>query len=157
VAKLFQVAAVALGFAGIAYLTAMVDDLVGEADPALPRQNLHQLLFDLLRRVAFGQSEPSGNAEDVRINDDTLGLSKADAEHDVGGLAGGSRDGDEFREGLRNLPAEIFGDLFRRALDRLGLVVEEACGTNERFKLGERPCIARKEWWLPAAPTACDG
>ena len=75
VAKLLEVAAVALGFAGFADLAAVMDDLVGEVDPAVLRQNdLHQLLLDFLRRFAFGKPETARDAEDVCVDDHAFGL-----------------------------------------------------------------------------------
>jgi hypothetical protein len=68
VAELFQVAAVAFGFAGVAGLTAVMDELMGKGDPAVLGKDAHQLLLDFLGRVAFGQTEAAGDAEDVRID-----------------------------------------------------------------------------------------
>ena len=84
-----------------------MDELVGEGDPAILRQNLHQFLLDLLRRVAFGQPQPARDAEDMRVHDHAFGLAEANAQHDIGGLAGRAGDGDEFGESLRNLAAEF--------------------------------------------------
>ena len=61
-AELFQVAAVAFGFAGLADLAAMVYDLVREIDPAALRNGPHQLLLNPLRCVAFGEAEPVRDA-----------------------------------------------------------------------------------------------
>ena len=133
-AELLEVAAAAFRLSGIADLTAMMDELVGEGDPAVLRNNLHQLLLDFLRRVAFGQAEAAGDAEDVRIDHNTFGLAKADAENDVGGLSGCAGDGDEFGQGLRDLAVEFFDNLARRALNGFGLVVEEAGGSDEGFE-----------------------
>jgi len=73
-----EVAAVALGLAGVADLAAVMDDLVREADPAVVRQDLHQLLLDLLRSVAFGEREAARDAEDMSVHDDALGFAEAD-------------------------------------------------------------------------------
>ena len=107
VAELLEVAAVAFGFAGDADLAAVMDELVGEVDPAVLRDDLHQLLLDFLRRVAFGEAEAAGDAEDVGVDDYAFGFAEADAEDDVGGFAGCAGDGDEFGEGLRDLAVEV--------------------------------------------------
>ena len=41
VAELLEVAFVALGLAGFAHLAAVMDELVGEGDPAILRNDLH--------------------------------------------------------------------------------------------------------------------
>lgn len=55
VAKLLQVAAVTFGFACDADLAAVMDQLMAEGDPSILGDDCYQLLFNLLRRVAFGQ------------------------------------------------------------------------------------------------------
>jgi hypothetical protein len=54
VADLLQIAAVALGLAGVADLSAMMDELMGEGDPSILRQNPNQFLLDLLCGLGFG-------------------------------------------------------------------------------------------------------
>ena len=80
-----------------------MDDLVRKINPAALRQNPHQLLFDFLRRFAFGQAEAVRYAEDVRVHNDAFCLIEGHAEDDVGCFAGRAGDGDEFGECLRNL------------------------------------------------------
>lgn len=145
VAELFEVAAVAFWFAGDAHLAAMVNELVREGDPVVLRDNLHQLLLDLLRRVAFGQAEAMGDAEDMRVHDNAFGFAKRNAKNDVGGLACCAGDGDELSESLRNLALEFGDDLSSRALDRFGLVAVEAGGADEGLKLGQR-CFGHCCW-----------
>lgn len=133
-AELFEVTAVAFGLAGIADLAAMVDELVGEVDPAAWGDDPHQFLLDFLGRVAFGQAESAGDAEDVRIHHDALSLLEADTEDDVGGFAGGAGNGDQLRKGLRHLAPKVLDHLAGGALDGFGLVVEEAGGAYESFE-----------------------
>lgn len=116
-AERFEIALVALGLAGDADFAAMVDDLVREADPAILRENVHQLLFDFLRGVALGQAEPMADAEDVRVDNYAFGLAEADSENYVGGFAGCAGDGDELGKSLRNFAVEFFGDGFGCALN----------------------------------------
>ena len=133
-AELLEVAAVALGLACVADLAAVVDELVGEGDPAVLGQDAHQFLLDLLRRVALGQAQAARDAEDVGVDNHAFRLVEADAEDDVGGFAGCAGDGDQFGERLRDLAVEVGDDLLGGALDGLGLVVEEACCPDEGFQ-----------------------
>ena len=137
VAELLEVAAVAFGFAGVADLAAVMDELVGEVDPAVLRDDAASVPARLFGRVAFGQAEAAGDAEDVGVDDYAFGFAEADAEDDVGGFAGCAGDGDEFGEGLRDLAVEVGDDFCGCALDGFGLVVEEAGGADEGFKLGQ--------------------
>ena len=93
----------AFGFAGDAEGAAVMDDLVGVADPVVGRNDLDELLLNFLGRFRFGESEAAADAQDVGVNDDAFSFVEADAEDDVGGFAGGAGDGDEFGEGLRDL------------------------------------------------------
>ena len=133
-ADLLKIAAVAFGFAGVADLAAVVDDLVREIDPTTLGNDPHQLLLDLLGRIALSQTEAAGDAEDMRIYHDSFGLLKTDAEDNVGGFAGGTGNCDQLGQGLRNLAAEVFDHLAGRALDGFGLVVKEAGGAYEGFE-----------------------
>jgi len=137
VAELLEVAAVAFGLAGVADLAAVVDELMGEGDPAVLRNHLHQFLLDFLGRVAFGEAEAVGDAEDMGVDHDAFSFAEADTEDDVGGFAGGAGDGDELGEGLGDLTVEIGDDFAGSALDGFCLVVVEAGGADEGFELGE--------------------
>jgi len=142
VAELLEVAAVAFGLAGVADLAAVVDELMGEGDPAVLRNHLHQFLLDFLGRVAFGEAEAVGDAEDMGVDHDAFSFAEADTEDDVGGFAGGAGDGDELGEGLGDLTVEIGDDFAGSALDGFCLVVVEAGGADEGFELGEGLDIA---------------
>jgi len=63
---------VALGIASEADPAAVMNDLVGEADPAVTRQNLHQFPFDFFGRVGFGELKAARDAEDVGVDDDAF-------------------------------------------------------------------------------------
>ena len=86
-AELLKVAAIALGLARVAHLAPVMDQLVGERDPALLWHNPHQLLLHVLRRVPLGQAQPPRNPEDMRVHHYALSLAKADAEDHVGCFA----------------------------------------------------------------------
>ena len=136
-ALLLQIATFTLGFARIANGSAVVNQLMGEADPTVLRQDAHQFLFNFLRRVSLGEREAARNAEDMRIDHNPFGLLEADTENDIGSFARRSGDGDQFGESLRNLTAEIRYNFERCALQGFGFVVEEACGADEVFQLGQ--------------------
>ena len=149
-AELLEVAAAAFGFAGVADLAAVMDELMREGDPVILGNDLHQFLFDFLRRVAFGNAQAAGDAEDVRVDDYAFGFAEADAEDDVGGFAGDTGDGDELGEGLRDLAAELGDDFAGGTLNGFGLVVEEAGGADEGFEFGEG-CLGHGGWGGEAA------
>ena len=140
---MFQVAAVAFGFAGVAGLTAVMDELMGKGDPAVLGKDTHQLLLDFLRRVAFGHREAAGDAEDVCVDHYAFSFAEADAENDVGGFAGGAGNCDQFSQGLRDLAFEVSDYLAGCSLDRFGLVMKEPCRPDEGFELGER-CLRHR-------------
>ena len=93
-AKLLEVAPVAFGLAGFADLAAVMDELVTERNPAVLRDDPHEVLLNLWSRIGFGEREPVGDAQDVGVHDYAFGLAEANAEDDVGGLAGGAGNGD---------------------------------------------------------------
>ena len=92
---MLQVAAVALGLAGIANLPAMMNELMGEGDPSILRQNLHKFLLDLLRGLRFGKSQPPRDAKNMCIHNDTLCLAEANSKNYIGSLAGRAGNGNE--------------------------------------------------------------
>ena len=144
-AELLEVATVAFWLARDAHLAAVVDKLVRKRDPAILRDDPHQLLLYLLRRVTIGKAQPMGNSEDMGVNYDTFCLAEADAEDDIGRLAGRAGNGDQFGKGLRHLAVE-FGDNLRcGTLDRFGLVAKEACRANQRLKL-RQSCFGHRLW-----------
>ena len=104
----------------------MVDDLVGEIDPAVRGNDPHQLLLNFLRRVAFGETKTVSDAEDVRVHHHAFGLAVGHAENDVSRLARRAGDGDQ----LGKRPAEPVRRSRRRSsaprlLNRFGFVVKE--------------------------------
>ncbi len=138
VAELFEGALGALGFAGVADGAAVVDQLVGELNPAVVRDDLHQVLFDGLRGFAAGEAQAAGDAKDVRIDDDAFSFAVGDAENNAGGLASGSGDGEQLGHGLRDFAVELLAHDAACALDRFGFVVVEAGGANELFNRLDR-------------------
>ena len=134
---MLEVAAVAFGLAGVADLAAVMDELVGEVDPAVAWDYAHEFLFDFFGGFGFGEAKAAGDAEDVGVDDHALGFAETDTEYDVGGLAGGAGDGDELGEGLGDLAVEVGDDLAGGTLDGFGLVAEEAGGANDFLEFGQ--------------------
>jgi len=114
-----------------------VNHLVGEADPVVARQDLHQFLLDLFGRLGLGEFKAARDAEDVRVDHDAFGQTVADAEDDVGGFAGGAGDGDELGECLRDLAVEVGENFAGSALNGFGFVAEEAGGLDKGFEFGQ--------------------
>ena len=69
VAEVLEGAVGAAGFAGDADLAAVVNEFVGELDPAVAGDDLLQVLFDLYGVGFFGEFEAVGEAVDVRVYD----------------------------------------------------------------------------------------
>ena len=109
---------------------------MGEGDPALLREQLHQILFDPFRIVVFGEPEALRNALDVRVDDHSGGDAEGRTENDVGRFAGGAGHGEESVDVARDLAAEIGEDFAGGAGDGFGLVVEEAGGADVLGELG---------------------
>lgn len=62
VAEGFEGAVGAAGFSGDANLSAMMDQFVGELDPVVTRDDLHELLLDFLGVSRLGETEAVGEA-----------------------------------------------------------------------------------------------
>ena len=69
----------------------------------------------------------------MSVDDDAFGFAIGYAEDYVGGLAGCSGNREKFGHGLRDFAAELFADDAACALNRFGLVVIEASGTDKLF------------------------
>ena len=76
-AELLEVALPAFGIPRRANLASMMNDLVREADPSVLRNHLHQLLLNFFHCVGFGQFQAAGDAEDVRVDDNTLSFAES--------------------------------------------------------------------------------
>jgi len=135
VTDLLEVTAVALGLARVAYMAAMVDDLMGEGDPPILGDDLHQLLLDFFGCFTFGEAKAAGDAQYMRIDDDTFRHAETNAQNHIRCFSSSAGDGDEFSEGLRNLTIEVGDDLAGCALNRLCLVAKEAGRPDEGFEL----------------------
>lgn len=121
----------AFRFAGDTSVTAEVNDLVGEPDPTVLREDLDKVPFDGDGGVGFGEIETAGDAVDMRIDDDAAGDAERGSEDDVGGLARRSGDGEELVEIAGDFAAKVAQDGLRRSNDGFGLVIKEAGGADD--------------------------
>lgn len=103
-------------------------------DPAIARDDFHQVLLDAARVVVLGEFKPSRDAMDVGVDDNTFGDTEPRTEDHVGGLTGGAGNGEKFVHGLRNFSAKVVHDGLGGANDRLGLVAKESGRANVVFK-----------------------
>jgi len=136
--ELFEIAAVAFGLAGITDLPAVMDQLMRESNPAVLRENPHQVLLNFFCGFALGEAEAAGDAEDVGVDYHTFSFAEADSENDIGGLAGSAGDGDQLGESLWDFAVEFLEDFTGCALDGFGLVAEETGGADEFFEFWKR-------------------
>ena len=58
-----------------------------ERNPAILRDDLHQVLLDLFRRVLLRELQPVRDAKHVRIDDDAARDAKGGAQDHIGSLA----------------------------------------------------------------------
>lgn len=136
VAEVFEGAAFALRFARDADLATVVDELVGELNPAVFGDDLFEVLLDFDGLGVGGELEAAAEAEDVRVDDDAGGDAVPGAEDDVGGFA---RDAGKFEHlvhGLGDLAVELVDENSGGADDALRFVAVEAGGLDEFFDGG---------------------
>src|SRR2546425_8870021 len=101
------------------------DDLMREENPLLSRNDLHQVLLDLLWIVVLRQFQSSRDAMDVGVHDQTFGLAEPGAQDDVGGFAGHSWQREQVIHVLGNLAAELADDFSRRANNRFRFIAKK--------------------------------
>ena len=75
----------------------------------------HEVPLDLLRVRLPAQPEPAGEAADVGVHGDPLGLAVARRKDDVGRLAGDARKRHQVRHGVGDLAAVDLDDALRGA------------------------------------------
>ena len=120
----------AVGSSRLARSAAMMDELMREQDPAVLRNNLYQVAFDLFRCLLLGQIQALRNALNVGIYDNSRRHAVAGAQDDVRRFARSPRNRQHFVHCSRDFSAEIRKYLVRRADNRFGLVIEKSSGAN---------------------------
>ncbi len=122
---------------GDAHLSAMMNQFVGEVDPTILRNDLHQVTLNLLRCCLLCQLKTPREAHDVCINYDANGNSIPRSEHDIRCFTSNPGQAKNLVHRLRDLTAKLLYDRTGSSLNRLCLVAEEARCANEIFDLGK--------------------
>ena len=134
VAQRFHVALGAFRFPGVADSASVPDQLVGKLDPFVPRNDLHQILLDLLRIFIARQIQAVRKTQHVRIHYHSAGDSIRGAEHDVSRFSRNTGQREYLFHRARHLPAELFNDGFAGSHYGLGFVPEKSRRTNVLFQ-----------------------
>src|SRR5215471_3943997 len=71
----------------------------------------------------------------MSVNDDAVGDAEPGTEDNIGGLAGGSGDGEQLGHCVWNLAVEVVHDFLRRSDDGFGFVPKEPGGADVRLEL----------------------
>src|SRR5258708_339692 len=128
-------AVVAIRFAGEAPAAAMPDKPMAEQGPLHARDELDQVLFDLLRSFLARESKALGEARHVRVYDypaiDVEGI----AEDDIGRLAPDPIQGGQFFHGAGHLAMMAVHQFLTGGFNVLGFVSEKAQALNRALQL----------------------
>src|SRR3954467_12843484 len=108
--------------------------LVRKQDPAIPRDYLHQVLFNFWRIVVLCKLEPARDTVHVGVNDHSVRHTKPRTENYISGLASDTGNGEEFIHSLRDFSAEVVHDRLCRAHNGLRLITEEPRRANIVFE-----------------------
>src|ERR1700731_2827906 len=114
-ADVFQKAIHALRFARNAELASMPDNLMGEENPLLARDDAHQVLLDFLWIIVRGEFETARDAVYMSVDNYAFSDFEPRSQHNVGGLARDSGQREQILHVQRNLPAKVGNHFFCRA------------------------------------------
>src|SRR3546814_3356776 len=117
-------AAPAFGGARFADVAAVEDQPVVRADAEGLRGFLVELFFDREHRLAGGEAGAVADAEDMRVDRESLGAKRA-IHHDIGGLAPDARQFDERVAVGGDFAAEVANEDFAERNDILRLRIEQ--------------------------------
>lgn len=131
-----QAAGKAVGTAGDAGFSAVVDESMGEHDPFVLREELHQFSFDDLGVVGFHESEEVGESGDVGVDNDSGGDTEPCSEYNAGGFSADSGELDEFIERFGDVSAVAFNECPGHAADVVGFRAKEAERFDDGFDFG---------------------
>src|SRR6267154_1361137 len=126
VADIFQGAIHAFGFSGDTEFASVPDELVGEENPFLARDDAHQVLLDLLWIGVRGEFEAARDAVHMSIDDYALSYFEPRAQNYVCGLAGDAGQCKQILHVQRNLAAEVGDDFLSRSHNGFRFVAKEA-------------------------------
>jgi hypothetical protein len=146
----------ALGHARDAEGTSVMNNLVGEVDPFVLREDAHEVLLDLDRLVVLREFEAAGDAVHVGVYNDADGFAEPGAEDDIGGLAGGAGNSEEPFHVVGYLSGEIVNDYFCGSDDGFGFVAEESRGLDVGLELLGSECGEVLGRWVLLEDDGCD-
>jgi hypothetical protein len=92
------------------------DQEVRKAGPVLPRNEAHEVAFDLHRIVLAGEAEALGKPADMRVDHDSLGRASLGRD-DVRGLPPDSRKPDEVLDASRHPAVELLDQHLHRSAE----------------------------------------
>ena len=113
---------------------------VSQLDPLVPREQLHQILFDLVRTLFFRKIEPACEPQHVSVDDHAFCLSECNTQHNVCGFPGDARQLEQLFHCCGNLASVFFRNNPGGGFDALRFVSEEAAGMNHRFQFRGIDC-----------------
>src|SRR3984885_5479680 len=116
-------------------LPPMMNQLMGKSDPPVLRNDLHQILLDLLRSRLFGQLQPSRQPHHMRIDNPPPRNSKPRPQPPLPGLPSHPRQPQNLLHRLRNLPPKLLHHNPCRPLNRLRLIPKKSRSPNQLLKL----------------------
>src|SRR5438093_1228660 len=122
----------------LAYLPAMVDQDVGEAEPVRPGDEPHEIAFDLVRIRLRCEAQPLAHPSDVGVDGDPgirvrpVAVWIRVALDDVRGLSGHAGQRDQLGHGLRYPRSVGLEDPLAGAPNGLCLLVEASRGMDVR-------------------------
>lgn len=120
----------AFGVASGAMTAAVMDQLMTELNPARLRKELHKIAFDLDWVCLGCEVEALCDAGHMSIHNHAAGNAEGGAENDIGGLTGGSGDGEQLFDAGWNLAIVHLQNPLCGGDDVSGLVVIKAGGIN---------------------------
>lgn len=124
----------AFGFASHTDLAAVVDHAMGEVNPLLLRQYLHEVLLDLRGIGVLGESEAFAEACDVRVDDDAGRHAEGSAQNDVGRFTTDAGEGDHSFDVAGKFAVVTLDDGLAGRFNVFGLVAEEARALDDLFQ-----------------------
>src|ERR1700747_1469672 len=143
IADLFQIALDAFRLARLANAPSVPDELMRKEDPAILRNDFHQIGFDFLGICIFRQIQAAGNPLHVRIDNDPGCNSKRSSQHHVRSLPSHAGKREDFLHRSRHLAVTFLHDFLARTDDGFCFVMVKAGRTDflldiVRIRVGER-------------------
>ncbi len=125
---------VAEGLPSLACLPAMEDGCVGEPNPPVLWDQLHQVSLDFFGIGILAEIQPAGDSRDVCIDDDTRSDIERYAENHVGSLTRDTGKLDQFLHRSRHPTAEFLYDHSTGGSNVLCLIAKKTCRADILFQ-----------------------